>query len=199
MKRLNPIPIYFLLLAVFCSPSLPLPAHALIGIPNDECVEDYPSSGEYNIDQNDPDDPGIYGVTSVSNLTYWPAVPGGRAYITSDHFVYCHHYYVEEDFEIHWAYRLWVYEQPNQYEANPRYSTPMDKFDPVEDIMPEPFEESATMQVDVTELSAPKRGKVYHMSAYTRIDAYYGDKKDKKFSWKACRNLVNFTHIPPED
>ena len=46
---------------------------------------------------NEDDEAYIYARASVSNLTYWPFMVFGRAYISSDHSVVCYHYYESKD------------------------------------------------------------------------------------------------------
>ena len=80
--------------------------------------------GTQYIDPDDPMDPGISGSVYVGNLTYWPptAEEPSWTYISSDHSVYAHHYYEDEDFDLYWSFRLSVDEHPHQYQSNPRYT-----------------------------------------------------------------------------
>lgn len=139
----------------------------------------------------------IYGRAWVKNLKYWPWNALGAACISSDHSVNAHHYYEEEDFSVHWAYRLWIDEFPHQYQSNPRYVMNLGEYDPTQAMPTNTLNDSETLWVDLSELPAPRRGKLYHISAYTRIDAYYGPGKVRKVSWKDCVNRIFFIHFPP--
>ena len=141
----------------------------------------------------------IYGRAWVSKLTYWPWGELGAACISSDHDAYAHHYYEGLNFDVYWAYRLWVNEFPHQFQSNPRYSTNLGEYDAETQPMPTDYlDDSETLWVDLSDLDAPIAGKVYHMSAYARIDAYYTIQgTTRKFSWKVCVNSINFTHLPP--
>ena len=71
-------------------------------------------------------------------------------------------------------------------------------YDP-EQPMPDYISESETLWVNVTNLNADEDGVEYHMSAYTRLDAW-SDGAAGKLSWKDCQNSIQFFHIrPPRD
>lgn len=138
----------------------------------------------------------ISGRAWVKNLKYWPWNVLGAACISSDHSAVAHHYFEEEHFYVHWAYRLWIDEFPHRFQSNPRYSTKLSEYDP-EDAMPtDTLDDSETLWVDLSELHVRRAGKVYHISAYTRIDAYYGPGHARKVSWKDCVNRISFVHFP---
>ncbi len=149
---------------------------------------------------NEDDEAYIYARASVSNLTYWPFMVFGRAYISSDHSVVCYHYYEDEKetFTVYWAYRL-VVDEDARYQANPRYGPRLlTEFDPKTQAMPKSLDESETLWVDVNDLPAGPNGRHYHMTAYTRIDADFTDEGFKdRFSWKDCKNSVRFLHRRP--
>ena len=155
--------------------------------------------GTQYIDPDDPMDPGISGSVYAGNLTYWPRTgeqPFWLAYISSDHSVYAHHYYEDEDFTLYWSFRLSVDEHPNTYQSNPRYSGSLGLYVPDTQAMPDSISESETLWVDVTNLPTGANGRLYHMSAYTRLDAW-SDEAAGKFSWKDCQNGISFLHTPP--
>ena len=196
MKRLNLIHAMLFALVAICLLTQPISVLANGDDGDDGCpLEGLPAETWYSINENDI--AFIYGYTSVSNLSYWPNAASGP-YITSDHDVYSHHYYEDEDFDVYYAFRLAVDENPHWYQANPRYFTNLGEFDP-EQAMPEDYlSDWETLSVNVYGLLPSERtGKAYHMSAYTRIDAYYGPGKRSKFSWKDCQNSIEFWHTRP--
>lgn len=138
----------------------------------------------------------ISGRAWVKNLKYWPWDVLGAACISSDHSANAHHYFEEEPFYVFWAYRLWIDEFPNKHSDNPRYSTKLSEYDPENAMPTDTLEDSETLWVDLSELPTRRAGKVYHISAYTRIDAYYGPFQAKKVSWKDCVNRISFVHFP---
>lgn len=194
MKRLNLILAMLFALAVF----LLLTQPSFVIANGDSYLSDYiPSEGSYSIDGEWY--PFIYGYTWVGNLTYHPATADfPRAYITSDHDFYCHHYYEDEDFDVEYEPFLTV-DEDHQFSSNIYIDINLGEYDPETQAMPEDYlSDKGTVWVNVTDLPAAEAGTDYTMFAYSRMRATHAPRADDLwFRWKSLESSVSFTHRRP--